>query len=113
MTYNPDIHNRKSIRLKGYDYSQDGLYFITICSHNKECIFGEIIEEVGAHCMCPNSRIILNEYGKIVENELLKTKEIRKNIQINHYVIMPNHIHFVIEIMFDNKGHMQCAPTKT
>ena len=44
MTYNPDIHNRKSIRLKNYDYSREGLYFITICSHNKECIFGEIIE---------------------------------------------------------------------
>lgn len=75
MTYNPDIHNRKSIRLKNYDYSREGLYFITICSHNKEYIFGEIIEEdVGAHCMCPNSKVILNEYGKIVENELLKTK---------------------------------------
>ena len=36
MTYNPDIHNRKSIRLKNYDYSREGLYFITICSHNKE-----------------------------------------------------------------------------
>ena len=53
---------------------------------------------VGAHCMCPNSRVILNVYGKIVENELLKTKEMRKNIQINHYVIMPNHIHSLIEI---------------
>ena len=57
MTYNPDIHNRKSIRLKNYDYSKEGLYFITICSHNKECIFGEIIEEdVGAHCMCPKNK---------------------------------------------------------
>ena len=63
--------------------------------------------------MCPNSKVILNEYGKIVENELFKTKEMRKNIQINHYVIMPNHIHFLIEIMLDSKGHMQCAPTKT
>ena len=51
--------------------------------------------------MCPNSKVILNEYGKIVENELLKTKEIRKNIQINHYIITTN-----------NKGHMQCVPTK-
>lgn len=53
MTYNPSIHNRKSIRLKDYDYSQEGLYFITICSHNKECIFGEI---VGAHGMCQDYR---------------------------------------------------------
>jgi hypothetical protein len=58
MTYNPNIHNRKSIRLKDYDYSQEDLYFITICSHNKECIFGEIIEKtVGAHCMCPKYKI--------------------------------------------------------
>ena len=63
--------------MKDYDYSQKGLYFTTICSHNKECIFGEVIVE--AHCMCPNSKVILNEYGKIVENELLKTKEIRKS----------------------------------
>ena len=43
MTYNPDIHNRKSIRLKNYDYSREGLYFITICTKNNERIFGEIV----------------------------------------------------------------------
>ena len=52
MSYNPDIHHRKSIRLKNYDYSKVGLYFITICTQNKEKIFGEITN-VGAHCMCP------------------------------------------------------------
>jgi len=51
MTFNPDIHHRKSIRLKDYDYSSAGLYFITICTQKREHLFGEI---VGAHCMCPN-----------------------------------------------------------
>ena len=43
MPYNPDIHHRRSIRLKNYDYSQAGMYFITICTHKKQCLFGEII----------------------------------------------------------------------
>ena len=114
MLYNPDIHHRKSIRLKEYDYSSEGLYFITICTHNGERMFGEI---VGAHCMCPNleftiPKMILNQQGKIVENEILTTNQMRKNIEITHYVIMPNHIHFIIEIQNEITGHMQCAPTK-
>lgn len=114
MSYNPDIHHRKSIRLKNYDYSKVGLYFITICTQNKEKIFGEITN-VGAHCMCPNresnTKMILSEYGKIVEEEINKTNKIRENIEINEYVIMPNHVHFIIEIIDNIKGHMQCAPT--
>ena len=121
MIYNPEIHQRKLICLKGYDYSKNGIYFITICTKNRENIFGEITttkianNPVGAHCMCPEPEIILNQYGKIVEEEIIRTTEIRENILINEYVIMPNHIHLLIEIA-DNKsdekqGHMQCAPT--
>jgi len=54
--YNPEIHNRRSIRLRGYDYSQAGLYFVTICVQNRECLFGEIV----------NGEMRLNEYGRIV-----------------------------------------------
>ena len=95
-------------------YSSEGLYFIIICTHNREKMFGEI---VGAHCMCPNlefakPKMILNEYGKIVENEILRTNQMRKNIEITHYVIMPNHIHLIIEIQNEITGHMPCAPTK-
>ena len=72
MTYNPDIHHRKSIRLKNYDYSKEGLYFITICTENREKLFGEILNDtVGAHCMCPNPKIIKNKIictNKIFEN---------------------------------------------
>jgi len=55
MKYKPEIHHRKSIRLKNYDYSKEGLYFITICTHNRENLFGEIVNEyVGADlCVCP------------------------------------------------------------
>ena len=89
MKYNSDIHHRKSIRLKNYDYSKEGLYFITICTQNKENLFGEIID----------GKMILNNAGEIVKKELLKTNEIRKNIKIDKWVIMPNHIHFIIEIL--------------
>ncbi len=57
MTYNPDIHKRQSIRLKGYDYSQSGLYFITICCYQRECLFGNIM----------NSQIILNNFGQLIK----------------------------------------------
>ena len=87
--YNPYLHHRKSIRLKNYDYSKEGLYFITICTFNRESLFGEIIE----------GKMILNTVGEIVKYEILKTNEIRKNIEINDWVIMPNHIHFIIEIL--------------
>jgi len=57
MKDNRKIHNRRSIRLKGYDYSQIGAYFVTICTHNREFLFGNISD----------SKMILNDYGKIVE----------------------------------------------
>jgi len=53
VKYNPAIHRRRSIRLKGYDYSQAGLYFITICVQNRQCIFGEIV----------NNEMMLNDSG--------------------------------------------------
>ena len=88
MIYNPDIHHRKSIRLKGHDYSKSGLYFITICTYEGLNFLGKI----------EKGKMIFNEYGKIAEEEILKTAEIRKNIEIDGYCIMPNHIHMIIEI---------------
>lgn len=79
---------RKKLRFSNYDYSRNWFYFITICTKNRENYFGEIIDE----------KMILNEYGKIVENEILKTEELRKEIKIDIFVIMPNHIHLIIII---------------
>lgn len=87
MAYNPQIHKRKSIRLKGYDYSQAGLYFITICCQNRACLFGEI----------KNSEMVLNDAGKIVEKWYFELKNKFPDIQCHEMTIMPNHFHCIIE----------------
>ncbi len=89
MKFNPDIHKRHSIRLKGYDYSSPGVYFITICTFQKECFLGEI--KIG--------QIELNDFGKIVEKEWEKSFQIRKEIKYDSFVIMPNHLHGIIIIV--------------
>ncbi len=81
-----DLPKRKQNRLNNYDYSQNGAYFITICTKNKECIFGSIVG-CDAH-IAP--KIILTEYGKIAK------KHIELIPGIDKYVIMPNHIHLII-----------------
>jgi REP element-mobilizing transposase RayT len=93
MPYNPNIHHRRSIRLKDYDYSQAGLYFITICVQNRECVFGKIAD----------NKMILNKYGKIAYGEWLKTPDMRPNIQLDEFIVMPNHIHGII-VITDNDG---------
>lgn len=92
MTYHLSLNNRRSIRLKGYDYSQEGLYFITLCIENKTHLFGEIEDKV----------LQLNIFGKIAVEEWLKTTEIRNNIRLHEFVVMPNHFHAIIEITFSN-----------
>ena len=99
MRYNQDVNQRRSIRLKGYDYSQEGLYFITICTQNKLCLFGEI-ESDGRGTM----HRALNKYGIIAKEEWIKTSKIRTNIYLHQFVMMPNHIHGIIEIINDNKS---------
>ena len=87
-TDNPDIHHRRSIRLKFYDYTQAGAYFVTICTHGRKCLFG-LIE---------NGKMVLNEYGRIVDftwNDLVNHNS---NIRLGEYVIMPNHFHGIIVI---------------
>ena len=86
--YNPEIHHRKSIRLKGYDYSQAGLYFITICCANRECLFGEI----------KNNEMILNDAGKIANECWLEIPKHFPNAILHEYIVMPNHIHGIIEL---------------
>jgi len=98
MNYNSDIHHRRSIRLKGYDYSQSGAYFVTVCTHNRECLLGEITD----------GEMVLNEFGKIVADEWIKTGEIRDEIELDAWVIMPNHFHGIVMI---RRGDRPVAPT--
>jgi len=93
--FNPKIHHRRSIRLKGYDYSQPGLYFITICCQDRAHRFGQI----------KNNEMILNEYGQIAHSEWLNTPDIRPNIELGEFVIMPNHMHGIIRIITRGESH--------
>ncbi len=87
-----NIYRIQSARMVGYDYSQTGLYFVTICTRGREKYFGEVKE--GA--------MELSGIGEIVKEELLKTGEIRPNVNIDEWVIMPNHVHVIIAL--DNQA---------
>ena len=94
------LPNRKSPRLKGYDYSQNGAYFITICTKNREELLSEIIVGTGV-LDCPQN--ILKDYGKIANNHLENMSNFYDKIKIDKFVIMPNHIHILIQIFETDK----------
>ena len=87
--YDPNKHHRRSIRLAGYDYSQAGLYFNTICIQKRKCLLANIIGE----------SLVLNEAGKMVEMEWLALSERFPAIRLHEYIVMPNHFHGIIEIV--------------
>jgi REP element-mobilizing transposase RayT len=83
------IHNRRSVRLHEYDYSQKGLYFITICTCVRCLFFGDIV----------NGKMLLNEYGRIADNEWITTPNHRPYVIMHEYIVMPDHLHGIIEII--------------
>jgi REP element-mobilizing transposase RayT len=85
---NSKKHQRKSIRLSEYDYAFPNWYYITICIHERRNLFGKI----------KNGKMILNKIGNVVEEEWIRTKELRKYVDLDYYVIMPNHLHGIIII---------------
>ncbi|MGQ9855011.1 MAG: transposase [Candidatus Oleimicrobiaceae bacterium] len=102
MKYNPERHRRRSIRLRGYDYSQPGAYFLTVVAHERQCLFGTMVDE----------EIRLSEYGVIVREEWLRTAILRPRVVLDEFVIMPNHIHGIIVLSDDGgMGTLQRAPT--
>lgn len=106
---------RKEHRLKGYDYSRNGAYFITICTRDRKYLFWNNYDvgHVGAAFGGPHGKITLTEYGKIVREELKKIPSIYPDIVfIPKSVIMPNHIHFIIMInTFSESGPPKAAST--
>ena len=99
--FNPNIHHRRSIRLKGYDYSQEGLYFITLCVQNRKSFFGKIV-----------TSLELSEAGKMVETEWLALTVRFPNIRLLEYCVMPNHFHGILEIVGATLGATtRVAPT--
>lgn len=105
--YNPDTHHRRSIRLQGYDYAQKGMYFITLCVQERECIFGTIVE----------NEMFLNRIGQIVADEWINSIKIRNNVIIHDFIVMPNHLHGIVEITYNKNDKSQIgefvSPTKS
>jgi putative transposase len=89
MTYNPDIHHRRSIRLREFDYSSIGGYFVTTCVQNRECLFGEVWDGV----------MVLNDAGRLVESVWHDLIERFPSIELDLLVVMPNHAHFIVNIL--------------
>lgn len=88
MEHHPDRQNRRSLRLPDYDYRQVGAYFVTICAWGRECLFGDIVD----------GEMRLNELGRIADEEWRRTADIRDEIEMDAYVVMPNHLHGIVII---------------
>ena len=102
-----ELPKRKPNRLKDFDYSQPNAYFITICTKNKEMLFWE---NVGASIARPED-VQLSKYGKIVVEAIEKISTIYPVITVDNYVVMPNHIHLLMQIHSDSSGRAMLAPT--
>jgi REP element-mobilizing transposase RayT len=104
MKYDPEVHHRRSIRLKNYDYSHSGAYFVTVCTHNRECLLGEITD----------SEMVVNEYGTIVSKSWEWLGVQYDHVELDAWMIMPNHMHGIIVINHDScRGGSRTAPTAT
>jgi putative transposase len=109
MKYGPQYHNRKLNRMKGYDYTTENLYFVTSCVHNRVCCFGEIIDGTGRDVgtgrdlsVRGKKQMILNENGEIAQKQWYWLAEQYPYVVLHAFVVMPNHIHGIIEINRDN-----------
>jgi putative transposase len=86
MSYDRESHHRRSIRLKGYDYAAGGCYFITICTQNRECLYGEIV----------GGEMRLNEAGRMIQTIFQEMPEHYPGIDIDEFVVMPDHFHGIV-----------------
>ena len=92
--YDPERHHRRSIRLPGFDYTRPGAYCVTICTHQRECTLGQI----------EDGKMILNIYGQIAHEEWVRSAVIRHEIQLDEFIVMPNHLHGIVIITDDASG---------
>lgn len=102
MKFEPHKRHRRSLRLPEYDYSQLGAYFVTVCTHNRQALFGDVVA----------GEMELKACGRIVVEEWFKTGRLRPRIRLDAFVVMPNHVHGII-VIADGRGTLQRAPTKT
>ena len=97
LAHNPDRHHRRSIRLKGYDYSTAGAYFVTLCVKGRENLLGDIVDD----------NMQLNEYGRIVETAWEWLGQQYPYVDLDEWVVMPNHLHGIIVICDDCRGDLR------
>jgi putative transposase len=103
--YNPNNHHRKSIRLRGYDYSGSGLYYITICTFDKICLFGKINNTTNIKfTTCVRHQVILSTAGEIANSCWMSIPEHFPNAILHEYIVMPNHVHGIIELSKKSVG---------
>src|SRR3972149_9706 len=88
MRYDPTKHHRRSIRMSGYDYAEEGAYFVTVVTHQRECLFGGIAD----------GEMRIDRYGEVVRDEWLRSVQIRREIDLDVFVVMPNHLHGIVVI---------------
>jgi len=102
MKFEPQKNHRHSIRLRGYDYSQAGAYFVTMVAYQREMLFGEVV----------NGGMVLNDFGKIVQWEWLDLPKRFKYLEFGEFIIMPNHIHCIL-IFREHAGATRQGVTDT
>jgi REP element-mobilizing transposase RayT len=90
--YNPEIHHRRSIRLKGYDYGQPGAYFVTLCVQDRVCVLGEIVRDA----------MTLSDWGRIAAQSWLWLEEQYPHVALDVWVVMPNHLHGIVILLDDD-----------
>ena len=112
MNINSEFPKRKQNRLKNFDYSSTGSYFITICTKDKKALFWNKNQPdfVGEDIILPPDSVQLSPYGKIVEEAIKTISEYYTNIELLQYVVMPNHVHMILNISYDD-GRMISSPT--
>jgi putative transposase len=91
VPYDPDRHHRRSIRLQGYDYRLAGAYFVTLCSQDRACLFGDL----------KDGQMHLSDIGRIVQEEWLRAEIVRAHVELDAFVVMPNHLHGIIVLSGD------------
>lgn len=103
MLMNHSRHHRRSIRLKGYDYAQAGAYFVTMCTQNRTCLFGDVVD----------GQMRLNEYGQVVADSWLWLSARYPYVNQDEWVVMPNHLHGIMILTEpDGMGGSRTAPTE-
>jgi putative transposase len=95
MRYYRELHHRRSIRIKGYDYSRPGSYFVTLCTQDRECWFGEVIY----------GTVQLSPIGKAVHEGWLRIPSFFPNVVLDEFVVMPNHVHGIITMIDSDSVH--------